>query len=140
MAEAMTRTRAAMSALAADPSEERIAEAKAARAALSDVVDTHFAHEERDLEPMMAQSIDTPQLKKAQGAIRKTQSLPEAGGYLTWLLDDADPDARAFVYHGFRSRWCSSSPACSAAPTTGSPRSGADRADRPDRICRRPHG
>ena len=30
MADAMTRTRAAMSALAADPSEERIAEAKAA--------------------------------------------------------------------------------------------------------------
>jgi hypothetical protein len=99
MAEAMTRTRTAMSALAGDPSEERLAEARAACAALSDAVDSHFSHEERDLEPMMAHSIDTPQLKKAQTAIRKTQTLPEAGGYLTWLLDDADPDARAFVTH-----------------------------------------
>ena len=99
MAEAMTRTRVAMAAMAADPSEECIAEAKAACADLSDVIETHFTHEERDLEPMMATSVGTPQWKKAQVDIRKTQSLPEAGNYLTWLLDDADPDARAFVTH-----------------------------------------
>jgi hypothetical protein len=48
---------------------------------------------------MMATSVGTPQWKKAQADIRKTQSLPEAGNYLTWLLDDADPDTRAFVTH-----------------------------------------
>jgi hemerythrin-like domain-containing protein len=97
MADAMTSTRAAMSALAAEPGEEQLVEAKTAVATLSDAVDVHFRHEERDLEPMMAESVGTPQFKKAQVAIRRTQTLPAAGGYLAWLLDDADPDARAFV-------------------------------------------
>jgi iron-sulfur cluster repair protein YtfE (RIC family) len=99
MAEAMSWTRAAMSTLAVEPSEEHVDDAKAAFAALREVIETHFAHEERDLEPMMARAVDTPQFKRAQSEIRKTQSLPAAGAYLAWLLDEADPDARAFVSH-----------------------------------------
>jgi hypothetical protein len=99
LAEAMTLTRSAMSALASDPSEANINDARAAFNTLGDVVNTHFTHEERDLEPMMAGAIASPQWKRAQAQIRKTQSPAAAGVYFAWLLDDADPDARTFVRH-----------------------------------------
>lgn len=97
LAEAMTLTRKAMSALASDPSEANVDRARAAFQTLSEVVETHFAHEERDLEPMMAGVIASPQWKQAQAQIRKTQSPAATGVYFAWLLDDADPDARTFV-------------------------------------------
>ena len=97
MAEAMTRTGAAMSALSSNPGQEQLDEASAAFAELDESVETHFEHEERDLEPAMVQLANTPELKQAQVAVRKTQSLPSAGAFLSWLLDDADPDARAYV-------------------------------------------
>jgi hypothetical protein len=48
LAEAMTLTRKAMSALASEPSEVNVDQARAAFDTLGDVVDTHFTHEERD--------------------------------------------------------------------------------------------
>ncbi len=74
-------------------------EPEAAFQTLGEVVDTHFTHEERDLEPMMAWVIASPQWKDAQAQIRKTQSPAATGVYFAWLLDDADPDARTFVRH-----------------------------------------
>ncbi len=97
MAEAMGYTRAAMSALAADPNAEHVADAKLAVAKLRGTIETHFAHEERELEPIAARVAGMPPMKKAEVAVRKTQSLPAAGAYLSWLLDDADPSAQAYV-------------------------------------------
>ena len=88
-----------MSAVASEPSEANVNQARAAFQVLDDVIDTHFTHEERDLEPMMAGVIASPQWKHAQAQIRKTQSPTATGVYFAWLLDDADPDARAFVRH-----------------------------------------
>lgn len=99
LAEAMTLTRSAMAALATEPSGEHLDKAKAAVATLREVIETHFTHEERDLEPMMANWADTPQFKKALAANRRTRSLPAGGVFLAWVLDEADPDARAFVNH-----------------------------------------
>src|SRR5215213_7895315 len=68
LAEAMTLARNAMSALASDPSEVNVDQARAAFDTLGDVVDTHFTHEERDLEPMLAGVIASPQWKRAQSS------------------------------------------------------------------------
>lgn len=99
MAEAMTHTRSAMSALAAEPDQDALDKARAAVNTLQEVITGHFAHEERDLEPMMLAQSHTPQIKQASKAIRKTQTLPSAGRFLAWVLDDADPQARAYVRH-----------------------------------------
>ncbi len=99
MADAMVGARTAMTALAATPDAERRDAALAAFAELTEVVETHFAHEERDLEPMMAKVQDAPEMKEAGHAIRRTMSPAEAGAYLTWLGDGADPDAKAFLRH-----------------------------------------
>jgi hemerythrin-like domain-containing protein len=99
MAQAMILTRAAMAELAVHPSEANVQRAKAAFSTLDDSIRTHFAHEERDLEPVMARLADTPELKEASTAVRKTQSLPSAGAYLAWLLDGAGPDERAYLTH-----------------------------------------
>jgi hypothetical protein len=97
LAEAMTLTRNAMSALASNPDQANIDQARAAFATLGEIVDSHFTHEEGELEPMMAAAIASPQWKSAQAQIRKTQSPSATGVYFAWLLDNADPDARSFV-------------------------------------------
>ena len=97
MAEAMTVTRTAMSAFAADPSAANLEQAKAAFAELTEAVETHFVHEERDLEPFQAQVIDTPPMRRAAKQIRTAQGPVEAGGYLAWLSDGADPAAQGFL-------------------------------------------
>ena len=97
MANAMTRTWTAMSAFAAEPDAQRLEQAKVAIADLIEAVETHFAHEERDLEPFQAQVIDTPPMRRAAREIRRTQSPAQAGGYLAWLADGADPVAQAFL-------------------------------------------
>lgn len=97
MAQAMTLTRDAMAELAAEPSQTHVDKARAAFSTLTDSIETHFAHEERDLEPVMVELADTPEIKQASVEIRKTQSLPSAAVYLAWLLDGASPDERAYL-------------------------------------------
>ena len=97
MAEAMARTREVMNNFAADPSAGNLEQVKAAFADLTDAVETHFAHEERDLEPFQAQVKDTPPMRRAARQIRRTQTPVQAGGYLAWLQDGADPVAKAFL-------------------------------------------
>jgi hemerythrin-like domain-containing protein len=97
MAEAMGRTRTVMTAFAADPSAGNLEQVKAAFTELTEAVETHFTHEERDLEPFQASVIDTPPMRRAARQIRTTQSPAQAGGYLAWLADGADPAAKAFL-------------------------------------------
>ena len=84
---------AAMVAFDADPSDARVAAARDAMAGLSDVLLTHLAHEERDLEPWANARHGTPQIKAAEKAVRKLH--PDAGTFFTWVSDDADADVRA---------------------------------------------
>jgi Hemerythrin HHE cation binding domain len=98
MSAAITAANTTMRALVADPSAERAATASAACEELQRSIETHFEHEERDLEPVMVKAMDTPELKKAQDAIRRTQTPVEAGIYLAWLQDHADADALAALH------------------------------------------
>lgn len=83
--------------LAADPSAEHVADAQSAVTDLHATIDDHFAHEERDLEPVMAKVMSEPAMKKAEAEIGRGQKLSAAGAMLNWVLDDADPGTRAFV-------------------------------------------
>ena len=60
-----------------------------------------------------------PPMKKAAAAVRRTQSLPSAGAFLEWVLDDADPSARASSNARRRSRCWSCCSGCSEAATAG---------------------
>ena len=84
---------AAMVAFDADPSDARVAAARDAMAGLSDVLLTHLAHEERDLEPWANARHGTPQIKAAEKAVRKLH--PDAGTFFTCVSDDADADVHA---------------------------------------------
>lgn len=101
MMQALSTTGAAMDALAVDPSEARVAGARAAFGELSDVIITHLTHEERDLEPVMARSLDTEPIKRAKKEVRKTGGIVQAGVFLAWLVDDADPSVHAFMAREF---------------------------------------
>ena len=71
--------------------------AEAARAAitgLSAVLNEHFTHEERDLEPFAAGHRESPQIKRAQVQVRKAHK-GGTGTFAAWLLDGADDDAKA---------------------------------------------
>jgi hypothetical protein len=97
MAEAMKNTSAAVAELVADPGTSQVEQTRQAFVALGEAVETHFAHEEADLEAFSASVSDTAPMKRAQDQVRKTQSPTQLGGYLAWLQDDADTDAVAYL-------------------------------------------
>jgi hemerythrin-like domain-containing protein len=97
MAEAMKKTSAAVAELVAEPGQPQVEQSREAFADLAQAVETHFAHEETDLEAFSASVGDTAPMKKAQEQVRKSQSPVQLGGYLAWLQDEADPDARAYL-------------------------------------------
>src|SRR5919107_1817035 len=97
MAEAMKNTSVAVAELVADPGDTQVEQARQAFVDLEEAVETHFAHEEADLEAFSASVSDTAPMKKAQEQVRRTQSPTQLGGYLAWLQDDADADALAYL-------------------------------------------
>jgi hypothetical protein len=121
LAEAMTLTRKAMSALASEPSEVNVDQARAAFDTLGDVVDTHFTHEERDLEPMLAGVIASPQWKRAQARSARPRAqrplVSCSPGCWTTLIR---LHGRSYATR-FRDLRCLCCPARLAAPTNGSP-------------------
>lgn len=101
MMEALHSTESAVAALASDPSQPQVALAREAFDELHDVIETHFSHEERDLEPVMARSLDTEPLKRAKKEVQKRGGLVDAGVFVAWVLDDADPAVRSFFGREF---------------------------------------
>ena len=71
MLSALDHADEAVRRLGSDPSTACAAEARAAVGELSEVLHEHLAHEEADLEPWTATITDTPQMKRAQAAVRK---------------------------------------------------------------------
>lgn len=69
---------------------------RAAIAALSAVLNEHFTHEERDLEPFAADHRHSPEIRQAQSTVRKAHK-GVAGTFAAWLLDGADDDAKARI-------------------------------------------
>jgi len=94
MLSALDAADAAMKTFHAGPSEENASTAHSSTTDLGGVILSHLAHEERDLEPIAAAHSASPQMKAAQKAVRKAHK-GNTGTFFTWLLDGADPDAKA---------------------------------------------
>jgi hypothetical protein len=76
------------------PTASNAEAARAAIAGLSTVLNEHFTHEERELEPFAVGHRETPEIKQAQSAVRKAHK-GVAGTFAAWLIDGADDDAKA---------------------------------------------
>ena len=72
------------------------ADAAAARDSVEEthgVVERHLAHEENELEPLMAPHIQSEEWMRAEKALRK-QPPVTAGRFFAWLTDGMDPESR----------------------------------------------
>ena len=93
----MTGTRTAMSALAADATAANVEQAKSAFAELTTRWRPTSRTRNATSSPFMIANLQAPPMQRAAKKIRTAQSPMEAGGYLAWLQDGADADARAFL-------------------------------------------
>jgi hypothetical protein len=98
MLAALDAASATMQAFHSDPSAANATAARTAVVELNRSVEDHLVHEERDLEPFMVSKLDTPQLKAAQGAVRKAHK-GGAGTFFAWLMDGKDPDVASALRH-----------------------------------------
>ena len=94
MMSALNAADAAMKAFHGEPSQENASKARVAVTELKTVTLSHLAHEERDLEPIAAAHRSSAQMKAAQKAVRRAHK-GQTGDFFAWLLDGADPDAKA---------------------------------------------
>jgi hypothetical protein len=83
-----------MGALAADPSAANAQSALSALGELRTAVESHFEHEERELEPFMASKADTEPMRRALKQVRRAHPASTQGVFMAWLQDGADADAR----------------------------------------------
>ena len=96
MAEALSDTGAAMTALATSGSA---ADADAARASVlrtQAVVEQHLSHEEADLEPQLHPHTETPEWKAVEKKLSR-QPPSVAGPFFAWLTDGMSEEHRAFL-------------------------------------------
>ena len=96
MAEALTRTSAAMTALVARPESDVAAGALASLRSTRAVVDQHLDHEEQELEPALAAYLETPEWKGVEKQLRQ-RPMSEIGPFLAWLQDGQEPPVRSHL-------------------------------------------
>jgi hemerythrin-like domain-containing protein len=96
MAEALTETSAAMTALVARPETDVAAEALASVRRTRAVVDRHLDHEEDELEPALAAYLETPEWKGVEKQLRR-RPMSEIGPFLAWLQDGQEPAVRTHL-------------------------------------------
>jgi hypothetical protein len=96
MAERLTATRNAMSALRSAPTAANAQTALTAMDELKTVTTEHLEHEERELEPVYQSKRDDPAIKEMG---RKFSKVPpkEGGVFFAWLTDGVSPEAQASI-------------------------------------------
>jgi hemerythrin-like domain-containing protein len=96
MAEALSETGAAMTALATSGSGAAAATARASVVRTQAVVERHLAHEESELEPQLQPLLETPEWKAVEKKLsREPPSV--AGPFFAWLTDGMSEDHRAYL-------------------------------------------
>jgi len=96
MSEALAETAGTVQTLAASASA---ADASAAHASLlrtRDVVERHLRHEEDELEPQLAEHLDSPEWHAVEKKLSR-QPPGVAGPFFAWLTDGMSPENRAFL-------------------------------------------
>jgi hemerythrin-like domain-containing protein len=96
MAESLSETGAAMTALATSGSGTAAATARASVVRTRAVVERHFAHEESELEPQLQPLLETPEWKAVEKQLSR-QPPSVAGPFFAWLTDGMSEDHRAYL-------------------------------------------
>ena len=96
MAEALSETGAAMTALATSGSGAAAATARASVVRTQAVVERHLAHEESDLEPQLQPLLETPEWKAVEKKLRR-EPPSVTGPFFAWLTDGMSEDHRAYL-------------------------------------------
>ena len=96
MAESLSETGAAMTALATSGSGAAAATARACVVRTRAVVERHFAHEESELEPQLQPFLETPEWKAVEKKLSR-QPPSVAGPFFAWLTDGMSEDHRAYL-------------------------------------------
>lgn len=96
MAEALSETGAAMTALATSGSAAAAEAARASVVRTQAVVEQHLSHEETDLEPELHPHTGTPEWKAVEKELRR-QPPSVAGPFFAWLTDGMSDDRRAYL-------------------------------------------
>jgi hemerythrin-like domain-containing protein len=96
MAESLSETGAAMTALATSGSGAAAATARASVVRTQAVVERHLAHEESELEPQLQPLLETPEWKAVEKKLRR-EPPSVAGPFFAWLTDGMSEDHRAYL-------------------------------------------
>lgn len=96
MAEALTRTRTAMTALESSPGSGEAEAALRAMERLRDVTISHLDHEEREIEQIYLDNRDSPAMKE-MGRKFSRVSPARGGQFMAWVTDGATPEQQAAV-------------------------------------------
>ena len=96
MADALSDTGAAMTALATSGSAAAADAARASVLRTQAVVDQHFGHEENELEPHLHAYEETPEWKAVEKQLSR-QPPSVAGPFFAWLTDGMSGQHRAFL-------------------------------------------
>ena len=96
MAEALSETGAAMTALATSGTAAAADAARASVVRTQAVVEEHLSHEENDLEPHLHTYEETPEWKAVEKKLSR-QPPSVAGPFFAWLTDGMSDEHRAFL-------------------------------------------
>jgi hemerythrin-like domain-containing protein len=95
MSEALAGTDAALAAFARTGSSADAATARTSVARTADVVERHLAHEEDELEPVLAPHLGSPEWKAVEKKLRR-QPLGVVGRFFAWVTDGMGHQERAY--------------------------------------------
>jgi hemerythrin-like domain-containing protein len=96
MAEALSETGAAMTALATSGTASAAQTARASVVRTQEVVERHLTHEESELEPQLHPHTETPEWKAVEKKLSR-QPPTVAGPFFAWLTDGMSDEHRAFM-------------------------------------------
>jgi hypothetical protein len=96
MAEALSETGAAMTALATSATAAAAQAARASVVGTQEVVERHLTHEEAELEPQLHRHTETPEWKAVEKKLSR-QAPSVAGPFFAWLTDGMSAEHRAFM-------------------------------------------
>ena len=97
MAAALAEARSAMKSLEASPGAGETQTALAAMQHLQDVTVTHLDHEEKEIEPVYLENVDSAPIKEMGKKFGRAQNPARAGRFFAWVTDGATPPEKAAV-------------------------------------------
>jgi len=96
MREALERTGERMSELERSATAEGAVAAADSVVLTRQVVESHFTHEEQELEPQMLEHVETPEWKAVEKKLRSGGPV-RGGWFFAWLLDGASPAVSTYL-------------------------------------------